>query len=194
MEDCNINRLTGNIVYDCSPTGRAKAGLETKAVFLNRADIDLTSLTQSGATVTNLNLVSGATGYSITWIKQLATAGAEFAANDSGMDVFMHKFGARVHGSTAQDLERIAELKSAEIVVIVETKFKAAGNVAAYKIFGLEQSLRMTSGTYSSADADGAFVFEISSTEGFGESYPCLLYNEGSYLATKSKVDALFAS
>ena len=190
--DC-INKLSGNIVYDCTPAGRAKSGLETKAVFLNRADIDVASLTQSGATVSNMNLNSDATGYSISWIKQLSTASSEYVSNDSGLDTFSHKFAARVHGSTAQDAERIEELKNAEIVVVVESKFKGTNNTAAYKVFGLEQSLKMSSGTYSSAENDGSFVFELASQEGFGESYPYLIYNEGTYSATKAKVDNLFA-
>jgi hypothetical protein len=36
---------------------------EAKAVLINKSDIDLTTLTQSGATVTSMLLTSGKTGF-----------------------------------------------------------------------------------------------------------------------------------
>jgi hypothetical protein len=43
--------------------------LVLKAVLINKSDIDLTTLTQSGATV--MLLTSGKTGFDVSWIKQL---------------------------------------------------------------------------------------------------------------------------
>ena len=44
MSNC-IEKLTHNISYDCTTAHRAKGGLETKAVILNRTDLDLSSIT-----------------------------------------------------------------------------------------------------------------------------------------------------
>ena len=188
-----INKLTANLTYDCSITGRAKAGLEGRAVLINKSDLDLTALTQSGATVTNLSLNSGATGYSIEWVKQLANTASAFAANDSGADSFTHSFVARVFGQGAADAERIKELKDGEFVVVVESKWKGANNAFSFKCFGLESGLRMSEGTFTSLENDGAFVFTLSSVEAFGESYPYQIFNEGSYATNKAKFDALFS-
>lgn len=194
MDNCDaIQKLTANITYDCSPSGRAKAGLETTAVLINRKDIDLTALTQSGATVTNLSLVSGATGYSIGWIKNLANTASEFTANDSGLDSFTQSFACRVFGQSAADVERINELKSGEFVAVVETKYKGASNEAAYKVFGLENGLKMNEGTFTSLENDGSFLFTIGSQEGFGETYVYQIWNEGSYASNKAKFDSNFA-
>jgi hypothetical protein len=74
-----INKLTAAVSYDCTNVAnRAKSGLEAKAVLINKSDIDLTTLTQSGATVTSMLLTSGKTGFDVSWIKQLGT-GAEFS-------------------------------------------------------------------------------------------------------------------
>jgi hypothetical protein len=54
-----INKLTAAVSYDCTNVAnRAKSGLEAKAVLINKSDIDLTTLTQSGATVTSMLLTS----------------------------------------------------------------------------------------------------------------------------------------
>lgn len=188
-----VTKITNNIAYDCTPAQRAKAGLESKAVIINRADIDLTALTVSGASVTNLSLVSGATGYSIEWIKQLSNTASEFAANDSGTDLFNHSFIGRIFGQNASDAERVRELKDGEFVMVVETKFKGTDNASAYKVFGLESGLKMSEGTYTSLENDGAFLFTLSSVEGYGESYPYQVWSEGTYSVNKAKFDALFA-
>lgn len=188
-----INKLTGNIAYDCSIANRAKSGLETKAVLINVADLDKTAITESGATVTNLSLVSGSTGYSISWIKQLGSTASEVSLNDSGVDTFSHSFACRVFGQSAEDAERVKELLESEFVVVVESKFKGTDNADAYKIFGLENGLKMAEGSFTSLENDGSFIFTLKSQEGFGESYPYKIYLETDYATTKAKFDALFA-
>lgn len=188
-----INKLTANISYDCSSENRAKSGLETKAVIINAVDIDKTALTQSGSTVTNLSLLSGTTGFSISWIRQLGSTGSEVVLNDSGLDSFSHSFACRVFGQSAEDAERIKELLEGEFVLVVETKFKGTSNADAYKIFGLENGLKMAEGSFTSLENDGSFVFTLKSQEGFGESYPYKIFLETNYSTTKAKFDALFA-
>ena len=190
---CGTTKITQNISYDCTPAGRAKAGLESKAVIINKSDLDLTALTVSGASVTNLSLASGSTGYSIEWIKQLANTASEYVANESGVDTYSHSFVGRIFGQTAADAERAKELKDGEFVVIVESKFKGADNLSAYKVFGLENGLRMSEASFTSLENDGAFLFTLASVEGYGESYPYQVWSEGTYVTNKAKFDALFA-
>jgi hypothetical protein len=186
-----INKLTANIAYDCNVTNRAKGGLESKAVLINTVDIDLTALTQSGATITNLTLKAGATGYEIGWIKQLGSTGSEFSVND-GLDSFNHSFACRVFGQGSADAERIKELSQGEFVVVVETKYKGTGNVDSYKVFGIENGLKMSEGSSTSLENDGSFLFTLASVEGYGESYPYKVYLEGTYAASKAKFEDLF--
>ena len=186
--DC-ISKLTANISYDCSPAGRAKAGLETKAILINRADLDLTALTTSGASITNVSLTSGSTGFTIDWIKQLGSATSAFAANDAGVDTFNQAFACRVFGQGAGDAERIKELGAGEFVVVVETKWKGTSNAEAFKVFGLENGLKMSEGTYTTLENDGSFLFTLSSVEGYGETYPWQVWHEGTYANMKAKFD-----
>lgn len=191
MSNC-IEKLTHNISYDCTTAHRAKGGLETKAVILNRADLDFTSITQSAATVTNLSLKAGSTGYEIGWVKQLGNTASEFSVND-GLDTFNHSFACRVFGQAATDAEIIKQLSTGEFVLVVETKFKGTNNADSFKVFGLENGLKMSDGKFTSLENDGSFLFTLSSVENFGESYPWLVYLETNYTTTKAKVDNLFA-
>jgi hypothetical protein len=52
-----INKLTAAVSYDCTNVANRAKGLEAKAVLINKSDIDLTTLTQSGATVTSMLLI-----------------------------------------------------------------------------------------------------------------------------------------
>ena len=188
-----INKLTANISYDCTPQLRAKGGLESTAVIINKEDIDLSALTQTGAVVSNLVLNPGTSGFSIDWIKQLGNTTSEFSVND-GLDTFTHGFACRVFGQSAMDAERIKELSQGEFVIVVETKYKGTGNVDAYKVFGLESGLKMSEGSFTSLENDGSFLFTLASVENFGETYPYQVYLEATHAASKTKFDALFES
>jgi hypothetical protein len=184
-----LKNLTANITYDsCTPANRAKAGLETTAVIINRSDIDFASVTQTGATLTNISLDSGKTGFSIDWIKQLGVSASEIAITDS-LDGFSHSFACRIFGTSAADAERMKELLEGEFVVITETKFKGTNQESAFKVFGFENGLKVSEGTYSSAENDGAMLFTLSSVEGYLESFAYLIWKETNYAATKTKFD-----
>ncbi|MDG3581772.1 hypothetical protein [Galbibacter pacificus] len=188
-----LNKLTSNITYDCTTGTRAKGGLEGKAVIINKADIDLQALTQSGSTVTNLSLNAGESGYDISWVKQLGSASSTFAVND-GLDSFTHAFLCRVFGSSAEDAERIKELSEGEFVVVVETKYKGEDNADAFKVYGLENGLKMSEATMNSTENDNSMLFTLSSLEGFGEQYPYLVFLETDYSTSKAKFDDKFSS
>lgn len=189
-----IKKLTHNITYDtCNLTYPAQGGLDGgKAVLINRSDIDVTSLTRSGATVTNLSLVSGATGYEVSFVKQLANTASEFTVND-GLDTFTHTFVGRIYTQSATDSEIITQLAAGEFVVVVETKWKGENAADAYKILGVTNGLKMSEGTQTSLENDGSYLFTLSSVENFGEPYPYNVYLETDYTTTKTKFNNLFA-
>lgn len=187
-----INKVTANITYDCiNVNNRAKGGIETKAVLINKADIDTTALTQSGATVTSLTLLSGRTGYDVSWIKQLGSVAGEFSVND-GFDTFQQSFDCRVFGQGAADSKLIKELSEGEFVIVYETKYKGVGNSDAFKLLGLENGLKMSEGSFTSSENDGSFIFKLASLEGYGERYPYQVYLNGTYAASRTKFDNNF--
>ncbi|MEW5675565.1 hypothetical protein ABGT15_04570 [Flavobacterium enshiense] len=187
-----ISKVTGNLSYDCSVP--YKGGLETKAVLINRDDLDFTSVTTSGATVTNISLKAGKTGYSVQWLKDLGTTASEASINDGGLNNFKHSFFGRIFGSEASDVERASELLRGEFICVVETKFKGTNNSAAFKVYGLESSLVMSEGNYASNENDGSFLFTLATPENYGEPYVHNIWLETSYSTTKTKFDNLLSA
>lgn len=188
-----IEKLSHNITYGCNTSYPAQGGLDGgKAVLINRSDIDVTSLTRSGATITNLSLVSGATAYEISFVKQLSNTANEFTVND-GLDTFTHSFIGRVYTQSATDAEIITQLSKGEFVAVVETKWKGANAADAFKVYGITNGLKMSEGSQTSLENDGSYLFTLSSVENFGEPYPYNVYLETNYTTTKAKVDNLFA-
>jgi hypothetical protein len=189
-----INKLTANLSYSCDASHKPIGGLDgSKAVLINRSDLDYTALTQSGATITNITLKSGATGFNVEYIKQLASTTSKIQVNENGIDKFQHSFACRIFGSEASDAERMKELSSGEFIVVVETKYKGTDNKSAYKVYGWDNGLRISESNYSSLENDGSMLFALSSVKNFEESYPYNIYLETDYSTTKAKVDGLFA-
>lgn len=185
-----INKLSADIVNDfCS----AKAGLESKAIIINRTDIDMAALTESGATVTNLSLLSGATGFSIEWVKNIGSTASEFALSETSCNKFNQSFACRMVTSDAQSIERLSELANGEFVIVVETRHKGTNLEAAYKVYGLGNGLFMSESGFSVIENDGTTSFVLASQEGYGEKYQSQVWNEGTYQANKAKFDAKFA-
>jgi hypothetical protein len=76
-------------------------------------------------------------------------------------------------------------------VVVVETKYKGAGNSDSYKVFGLENGLKCLKVHLHQMKM---MVHSYSqSLEGFGERYPYQIYAGASYSAATIKFNANFA-
>ncbi|KQC33408.1 hypothetical protein AAU57_08835 [Nonlabens sp. YIK11] len=190
--NCN-NKITADILQDCADL--PKKGLAgSKAVIVNYYDIDQTATTVSGSTVTNLELVSGASGLQLEWFKDLASTNSTFAANTEDIDGFTHSFLSRISNTSAESAERANELKNSRVVMVVETKYKGADNADAYKIYGFENGLVLSEMTTNSNENSSSILFTLASGEGEVEQYPYLVLNEGDYATNKASYDSLFAA
>jgi len=90
-----IDKLSGDIEFNCDD--KPKRGIKGgKAVIINYEDVDFGASTVSGATVSNLALKSGATGYQLSWYKELGSASVEYTPNAEDFDGFTHSFLARL--------------------------------------------------------------------------------------------------
>ncbi|PZR18863.1 MAG: hypothetical protein DI539_16115 [Flavobacterium psychrophilum] len=187
-----LNKLLQNIADDCTDAKNAVAGISTKAVIINVDDIDLTALTLSGAVITNLSLLSGATGYSAVTVKRLHNTASEFAANDAGVDKYNHSYSGRIFAQGRKAAELSSQLKNGRFIVIVETSW-GKGTDDAFAVFGTQNGLVMTESTFNSNENDGGVLFVLGSEEGFGEEYQYQVWDEGTYTSNKAKFDALFA-
>ena len=165
---CN-KKLTNSILFDCAdmPIKGLAGG---KAVIINYEDINRSSSTLSGATISDL--VTSDDGLAIEWYKELASTSISFSPNAEDIDGFTHSFLGRIPTTTAANAERANELKSGLFVVVVQTKYQGANQEDAFKVYGWENGLTLSEMTQSSAENSGSMLFTLATAEGSVEQYP----------------------
>ncbi|AGO47816.1 hypothetical protein Phi46:1_gp05 [Cellulophaga phage phi46:1] len=164
---CN-KKLIGALINDC--TVQPVMGLRS-GVIVNRDDIRLDAVTTDGATVTGLSLRSGATGYPVKWLKRMGSNNNSLSYSATERDGFIHSFSCQLAGFSAENAERINELKNGNFVLIAESNFKGVDNKDAFKIFGLTAGMTLTEATHGSNEASGAITYTLSTEEGNFEEY-----------------------
>jgi hypothetical protein len=189
---CN-KKVTEDLLFDCADA--PKKGIDGgKGVLINWEDIDRTASTVSGAKITDLVLKAGASGISVQWYKDLASANSAFVPSTEDVDGFTHNFLTRLANSSAASAERANELKGGRFVMAYETRYKGAGNVEAFKVAGWESGLKLSEMTNNTLENSGATLFTLATEEGDVEQYPYNVFLETDYATSKVTYDALFAT
>ena len=188
---CN-NKITADLLFDCTnlPVKGLAGG---KAVLVNLDDIDRTATTESGATVSNLQLVSGSAGFSVEWYRELASTGTALTRSAEDVDGFSHSFLARLFASDALSAERANELKNGRFALVVETEYGGTDNLSKYKVYGLKSGLELSEMAGTSGENSSSLLFTLATREGSFEQYPFQILDEGVYATTKASYDSMFA-
>ena len=188
-----IDKLSGDIEFNCDD--KPKRGIKSgKAVIINYEDIDFGASTVSGATVSNLALKSGASGYQLSWYKELGSASIEYTPNAEDFDGFTHSFLARLTTTSASNSERANELKAGRFVVVFESNYQGVDQAESFKILGWEAGLELSEMTMNTNENSSSILFTISTSENSYEDYPYSIFLETDYQTSKTSFDALFAS
>lgn len=188
-----INELSGNLEFSCDD--KPKGGLANgRAVIINYNDIDFGTSTVTGASITNLALKAGATGYKLSWYKELASASGAYAPNAEDIDGFTHSFLARLATTSATNAERAKELSMGKFVVVYESNYQGVDQAEAFKVLGWESGLSLAEMTTNTAENSSSILFTLSTKEGTYEDYPYQIFLETDYATTATAVEALFAS
>ena len=188
-----IDKLSGDIQFDCE-NDRPQAGILDEAILINYDDIDFGASTTNGATVTNLALKSGATGYKLEWGKRLGSLGSEFTPDSENLDGFTHSFITRLMTPSASTAERAKEIKNGRFIVVIETKYRGVDQLDAFKILGWKSGLELTEMAMNTNENHSSLTFTIATYEGEYEDYPYSIFLETDYQTSKTSFDALFAS
>ena len=185
-------KLSGDLLFDC--LDKPMKGLAgSRGVIVNWSDLDLTALTQSGATISSLALMNGATGFKLEWFKELASTNSEYIKSSEDVDGFSHSFLCRLSTSTASNAERAAELKDGRFVMIVETEYKGVENLDAFKVYGIRAGMELSEMSGNSNENSGSLLYTLSTREGTFENYLYSVFSEGAYATSKAAFDSLFA-
>ena len=185
--------LTADMVFDCAD--KSKKGLDGgRAVVINWEDIDRAGSTVAGATISDLVLNAGKSGFAAEWFKDLASVNSAFAPSAEDIDGFLHNFLCRIQNASADNAERSAELSQGRFVVVVETRYKGAANVEAFKVFGWENGLKLSEMTYNTLENSGSIPYTAATEEGDYETYPYNVFLETDYATSKATFESLFAT
>lgn len=186
------NKLTNDLLADAC-AARPKTGLAhgSKAVIINIADRDMAGSTVSGAQITDLVLEAGATGYSLSYIKQLASTTSEYAPDAENYSGFNHGFVGRLPVASKEAAETVKSLSQGRFIVVVERAYSGEDK---YAVYGWEVGLDASAIVASSNENSGGINFTLSSPENATESYPYMTFYETDEATSKTAFDALFAS
>lgn len=196
MAEICKSSILGDMVRDCD--NPAMAGIEVNVILINRDEIDLATTTVSPTNkllVTNLGLLATKTGYLIQGVKQIFSASAELVKKEMGVDKWKHTFTGVVLNMSAENLLQLQLMsEGANLVAVIETKFKGDAQKDAFHILGLGQGLELATATWNSNENEGTVQIELSSVDGYEESTFVQTLLETDYATTKTAFDAKFAS
>lgn len=185
--------LTADIIRNCKVP--SVGGIEVNAVLINKADIDYSAITfdaTSETTLKGLPLIAGKKGFFIQGVKQVNALKFELVVKEQSEDMFKHGFSGILQNASASNLDRLNEMKDAELVVVVETKFKGEDMKDAFKVGGLFAGLKLVTSTYNTSENDANVAFELTSADGYEEDKPVLTLLDVDYTTTKTAFSNAF--
>ena len=172
-----ISELTKDILVDCD----ASQGIETNVVLINSKDLDRTASTVTGKEVV-INLKSGTKGFKLEGIKQINSYRSTPEINDDSLNKFNHEFDGRIYDLSAETRVEIDALgNGANLIAVVEKKYKGTDNESAFVVLGFQNGLELSEGAENSAENDGAFTFTLASNPLALEPKSPLIYFDTDY-------------
>lgn len=188
--------IDADILYDCDEG--SVGGLEVDVVLINRSEIDITALAYDATNklkLTNLALKTAKTGYLLKSVKQVHSTSYELVPKDTGVDKVSHVFNGLILTPSADNKLQLQNMKEgADLVAVVEKKWKGTDDEEAFEVLGIESGLILTAVSYTSTENDGAITFTLSSQEGYEEPKLPLTLLETDYATTKTAFGNKFAS
>lgn len=159
-----------NIAYGCASltTGFAAScatlpvgGLEVDVYLFNRDEIDLTTSTVSGRTISDIGMKGSSTGYKFSGLKTSNTSSIIMNPGKYSNN-WIHQWAGVIFDNTASTKSDIVEkLASANIVAVVRNKWKGTDSNMEFEVLGWDVGLEMTAGEKKSDDADTQNAWKV---------------------------------
>lgn len=191
MADCSTvcGTIVSDQLIDCNST--IIKGIEQSVLLINKCDVKdyVVDKTDTTHKVTALNLELTKVGFIIQGIsgKSLFTGSHSLNSNDDAPDDWSHAINMRGWNLTEENLIYIRSLgKGAELVAITLDKTSSADEDK-YKIYGLENGLKLTEYAQNTGENRGAFIYTLSSKDPDFETDPPLVYLESDVATTDAK-------
>ncbi|WP_257657703.1 hypothetical protein [Parapedobacter lycopersici] len=194
-------KVVNDSLHSCDSKGIS--GIEQRVKLINRCDITLSDWTvnrsltpsacshvitaYSGEDPADLNAVTieGIPG------KRLLNAAFPWSNGDFGIN-YTHTVNLFTGALTQLSICNLKALsEGAEVIAIIEQKFKGAAGVDAFLVYGWDQGLKLADGTFDHNENNGNLVIPLSSIDPDLEPYPPLVLLMTDYDTTKAFFDSL---
>ena len=196
--DCTkiCGKVLTDQLRDCNST--VVKGIEQSILVINRCDIDSYTVDKTDTThkATAITLKTGSQGYLIQGVdgKSLFTASHALNSNDDAPDDWTHTIAMRGWNLSEENLIYIRSLgRGADLVAITLDK-TAASDESKYKVYGLENGLKLGEYAQNTGENRGAFIYTLTSKEPDFETDPPLVWLEADTPATDAKYVAQLAA
>ena len=136
--------------------------------------------------ITNVQLLSGKTGYLLEGIKQSNSAMEELVIKDFS-NAYKHLIRGVLLNPTVANRKTLESLMSGgDYVAIVERKWKGDSDDDAFLLLGLDAGLTALTSIWDSKESDGVETFELASAEGYEEPKKVRSVLETNYATTST--------
>ena len=191
MADCTkiCGKVLTDQLRDCNST--IVKGIEQSILLINRCDIQTYAVDKTDTThkATSIVLETAAEGYLIQGIdgKSLFTASHSLNSNDDAPDDWTHALNMRGWNLTEENLIYIRSLGRGADVVAITLDKTASTDEDKYKVYGLENGLKITEYAQNTGENRGAFIYTLASKDPDFETDPPLVWIEADVATTDAK-------
>jgi hypothetical protein len=186
-------KLSEDLLYDC--TQQAVKGIaNSNGILINHEDVDWSATTVNGATITDLVLKAGKTGYKVEWYDELADGLTEFVPKTDDESGYKHTMTGRMQLPTAAAAERMQEMDQGRFIFVYEGKFKGLLSAEAFNVLGLNIGMKKLTSTQSANANSASILFSLATPDDDVEKYQYNKFLETDYATSKAAYDALFVA
>jgi len=183
--------ISSGILADCDT--KPVAGTETEIFLANREDIvDLDYNISNSMIVEGINMVALKKFYKFKGIKQSNNPSAKMNKSKY-VNNWIHLLDFLIFANDGAAKKLINDLSSAEVVAIVQNKWKGASGNMAYEMLGFSAGLVLVAAERNPNDAEtaGAWKLSLGQDEGQFEDLPPLTIFDTDLATTTSLITAL---
>ena len=189
--DCNdiCGKVLADQLIDCNSS--IIKGIEQAVILINRCDIETYTVDKTDTThkATLITTKAASTGYLIQGIngKSLFYGAHSINSNDDAPDDFTHTIGLRGYNLTEENLIYIRSLGRGADVVAITLDKTASTDEDKYKVYGLENGLRVGEYAQQTNENRGSFIYTLTSKDPDFETDPPLVWLETDVATTDAK-------
>lgn len=194
-------KVLNDITFSCDvkPVG----GIEQRIKLINRCDISITDWTversmAAAACTHNISAYSGEdpadlNAVTVEGIPGKRLLNSTFASSNTDFGTYYtHTVSLFAQGMTENNLCNIKAFgEGAEVVAIIEQKFKGTAGESSFLVYGWDQGLKLADFTFDHNENNGGAVIPLSSLDPDLEPFPPMVLSMTDYETTKAFFDSL---